>query len=518
MDSPASGALGARVRRWRAILPSARTLAWLVAIGAVAGYYQFLLHEERNAADRRTFALSRLNRSEKTKGSPSDLDITTTSCELCHHSPHRRMCEYGLDNIRLSRAYEGSGARLRKVLARGEQGHAINVGVLGASVTAGHGLAPGSPRWHEHFFSDFQQLFRNARMHVGAAGGVNSHFLSYCHQEFMPREAPIDLYLVEVDINNEPTVETMIHDDNLMRSLLDQPHEPAVIRVSVLQVMFDDLARGTMSSLLVSQYFDVPVIGIRNFLLPHVQHHRRDAELVFGHAGPNTDYRHISDPVHIALGDVVSLFIRKEMCELQRRAALSTAESLKTGPWPDGSDLGRIPPLHVMIFAFATDHKQNAQWRNPVPVHPPNSSCRMVYSHDPLAPLSHSDEFSLIEWNGKKAWSSSTPGAEIRFSVHGRNVGVILWATNGQSTPEERSGDAEVRKREAPGMANCWIEDGDGLDPGAQYAARSFTSFPSEEYALITRLFSPDSVLACRVSDKTTSGGHKWRIQGVIGL
>ncbi|MBZ6371007.1 MAG: hypothetical protein LBE44_03705 [Microbacterium hominis] len=46
-----------------------------------------------------------------------------------------------------------------------------------------------------------------------------------------------------------------------MRSLLDQPHEPAVIRVSVFQVMFDDLARGTLSSLLVSQYFDVPVIG-----------------------------------------------------------------------------------------------------------------------------------------------------------------------------------------------------------------------------------------------------------------
>lgn len=171
---PANGAHGARTRRWRAILPSARTLAWLVAIGAVAGYYQLLLYGERNAAHRRTFALSRLNRSEKTKCS-SDLDIQTTSCELCHHSLHHRMCEYGLDNIRLSRAYEGSGARLRKVLARGSQGHTINVGVLGASVTAGHGLAPGSPRWHEHFFSDFQQLFPNARMHVGAAGGVNSH-------------------------------------------------------------------------------------------------------------------------------------------------------------------------------------------------------------------------------------------------------------------------------------------------------------------------------------------------------
>lgn len=301
---PANGALGARARRWRTILPSARTLAWLMALGAVAGYYQFLLHGERSAADRRSFALSRLNRSEKTKCSLSDFDITTTSCELCHHSPDHRMCEYGLDNIRLSRAYEGSGARLRKILARGSQGHAINVGVLGASVTAGHGLAPGSPRWHEHFFSDFQTLFPNARMHVGAAGGVNSHVRSFffrrpsvwhthdsphsffrtatkssCHERrlsistsskstlTMTRQLPPSHRTLASSVRTtkiqsvHSTAETMTHDDNLMRSLLDQPHEPAVIRVSVFQVMFDDLARGTLSSLLVSQYFDVPVIG-----------------------------------------------------------------------------------------------------------------------------------------------------------------------------------------------------------------------------------------------------------------
>lgn len=49
-------------------------------------------------------------------------------------------------------------------------------------------------------------------------------------------------------------------DDILMRSLLSQPNEPAVIRLSVLALLFDDMARGAVSTLLLSQFFDVPVI------------------------------------------------------------------------------------------------------------------------------------------------------------------------------------------------------------------------------------------------------------------
>lgn len=46
-----------------------------------------------------------------------------------------------------------------------------------------------------------------------------------------------------------------------MRGLLQLPQEPAVIRVSAFQVIFEELARGILSCLTTSQYFDVPVIG-----------------------------------------------------------------------------------------------------------------------------------------------------------------------------------------------------------------------------------------------------------------
>ena len=43
--------------------------------------------------------------------------------------------------------------------------------------------------------------------------------------------------------------------------MLQLPQEPADIRISAFQVIFEELARGILSCLTTSQYFDVPVIG-----------------------------------------------------------------------------------------------------------------------------------------------------------------------------------------------------------------------------------------------------------------
>lgn len=106
---------------------------------------------------------------------PTLLEPTaTSSCEVCHLDEQNRLCRYGLDNIRLSRAFEGSGHRLRKVLRRALDGDPVRVGVLGASVTAGHGVPPGKQRWEDRWFEDFQRLFPTAEMHVGAAPAMDS--------------------------------------------------------------------------------------------------------------------------------------------------------------------------------------------------------------------------------------------------------------------------------------------------------------------------------------------------------
>lgn len=259
-----SGGATARLRSralralWRA------QVLWLVAAAACF----CLLHVALKSAATTRAGTSRRPHVQESLLAPT----STSSCEVCHLDPTDPACRYGLDNIRLSRAYEGSGHRLRQVLRRALAGEEIGVGVLGASVTAGHAVPPGQQRWEDRFFEDFQRLFPSAKLHVGAAPAMDSQvrpplphslapvlaapadadfgkFFAYCTGALVPMD--LDIYLVELDINNDVCValgrystppglivllrhssfNTLRSDDALMRSLLQLPHAPAVLRV-----------------------------------------------------------------------------------------------------------------------------------------------------------------------------------------------------------------------------------------------------------------------------------------------
>ncbi|GAA5921946.1 hypothetical protein JCM1841_005009 [Sporobolomyces salmonicolor] len=519
--APAPGLThGARTSRSR-LRPSVSTLGWALFHACVFLWYYDQL---RSAPPRRPAAalpgpLLALN------GSVSPA-LATSSCEVCILDPSDPLCEYGIDSVRLSRAYEGSGARLRRVLEKALRGEEVGIGVIGASVTAGHSVPvrEGVQRWPERFFDDFQKLFPRAKLHVGAVAATDSKFFSYCFEAVVPRD--LDLYLVELDINNSPSEQTLHDDDALMRGLLELPQEPAVVRVAVFALMFDDLARGAMSTLITSQFFDVPVISIRNFLIPHVILHREAAETIFGLDWlGGRDYRHISEVGHAAMADMLSLFVRKEVCETQRRQIAPPPPVAPASGWPLAEDLGKVPPLALW-----------SSWLHPAPLVPISPLCQTAITPlSLLKPISHSPEFKLAEWNDKAAWASSTPGSQIRFSFKGTKVGIFIWASAGKGK-DETSRDKQVRRREAPGTALCWIEE-HALDEaewnerygGAEGAAaapetRSWEmnshwperSASGAEFIELTEGLQPgDHVLACEVSARTSSGGHKFRIQGL---
>lgn len=82
-------------------------------------------------------------------------------------------------------------------------------------------------------------------------------------------------------------------------------------------------------------------------------------------------------------------------------------------------------------------------------------SCQFVDGpFSPLIPYISSNEGSgdgtewqKIQWNGKKAYASSTIGAKISFKFEGNNVGIYHYSTNGKGN--------EVQ----PGRAKCWIDE-----------------------------------------------------------
>lgn len=74
-----------------------------------------------------------------------ETDPATESCELCILKPDDPLCEYGVDNVRLSRMYDGSGFRVRKFVEKAMRGEDVAIAVIGASVSKSSSFPrPGS--------------------------------------------------------------------------------------------------------------------------------------------------------------------------------------------------------------------------------------------------------------------------------------------------------------------------------------------------------------------------------------
>lgn len=59
-----------------------------------------------------------------------------SSCSITDLVNDPLVKEYGQNNIRLSRTYEGSGTRVRKVLEKAQRGEHIKIAAVGGSVSA----------------------------------------------------------------------------------------------------------------------------------------------------------------------------------------------------------------------------------------------------------------------------------------------------------------------------------------------------------------------------------------------
>lgn len=66
------------------------------------------------------------------------------SCRVADLADDPLTLEYGQNNIRLSRTYEGSGTRVRKVLQKASDGEAIKIAIVGGSVSTVSGSCPRS--------------------------------------------------------------------------------------------------------------------------------------------------------------------------------------------------------------------------------------------------------------------------------------------------------------------------------------------------------------------------------------
>jgi lysophospholipase L1-like esterase len=98
--------------------------------------------------------------------------------------------------------YEGANARFRRVIADALAGKPIKIGILGGSVTKGHGIRDAE-NWTYLFLNAWKQLFPKSETTLvnGAVPATTSDYYSMCFGEHLDED--VDLIIVELLINDQ---------------------------------------------------------------------------------------------------------------------------------------------------------------------------------------------------------------------------------------------------------------------------------------------------------------------------
>ncbi|KAL7415140.1 hypothetical protein BDY24DRAFT_440085 [Mrakia frigida] len=393
-------------------------------------------------------ALLYIQAQEETSGvfetSPNSDHFT---CDRCLSDPD--LCRmYGSRNIDLSRAFDGTGARVRRVLEKGQQGIPIKTAILGGSVSRGHGCG-GCETWHEVVFDWVNATFPHPEnAHIdGSVGARGSDYFKFCHAEHIGNDA--DLILLEMSVNDfrmgDPAFENF---ETLLRAILNYPSKPAVIVLHTFKVD-GIIATGGDSQLSLAEYYDVPVISARNWLLPLVMKSEKSIQhffnyFVYEHGTDNIlerrDLLHPNANGHRALGDTINIYLAQQLCFLTKRRPQIPPAKLPFIPQDDEYDIDVLPRMRL-----------NRQFENDLFEPDLQPRCASLDSaSSPLEPVELLtqgwDLWTMPGSNGEKTfWRGQKVGDRIVFELE-----LVTGAINAYFL---KSAKWDL------GMVECWLDD-----------------------------------------------------------
>ncbi|KLT44089.1 CAP64-like protein, partial [Cutaneotrichosporon oleaginosum] len=264
-------------------------------------------------------------------------------CSLCAVNP--ALCEeLGPNNAIRGLGYRGENARLRRMLARLRSGKPFNVAVVGGSVSKGYSIFSHHPNvdprnMHRIVFDHLNAKFpgkgepkiegesakaegRNGITN-GALGATGTDYFQYCFGESIPDD--VDLVLIEQAINDHRKLEFAEHYEQLVRSLLDLPGQPAIINIHAFGLIFENIATGGDMHLGTAEYYDIPTINLRNIFLPQILEDPEAIKDLFCKDRKEVrdelevyDLRHVCERGHRIAGNLTSAYIDMQLCEMDR--------------------------------------------------------------------------------------------------------------------------------------------------------------------------------------------------------
>lgn len=235
--------------------------------------------------------------------------------------------------------------------------------------------------------------------------------------------ADADLVFVESAVNDVYSTQSLSDAEDLLRSLLQLPSQPAVIYVDSFALRTesgrDGMLNGGDAHAALASFYDVPQISVRGPSLPAMLRDKTLMEPYF-----KTDVRHIAQPLHDYLGDMVTAFLEETACQ----ADAILADAAKTQAAADSRDQVGTDSSRLGVSDWSTT---TARWLGSVPrlkisdpwnsakTYPgPGSIPTCLLADHGLRPSAPSPGWTVWSWKDTKHYLvASTPAARVQFRI-----------------------------------------------------------------------------------------------------
>ncbi|ELU43286.1 capsule structure designer protein [Rhizoctonia solani AG-1 IA] len=297
----------------------------------------------------------------------------------------------------------GPNTRLRRVLQKAADGHPINIGILGGSVTAGHGVL------HPEYWTDIFFNWHEKNVFVnGAVPATTTEYYSVCALEHIDKE--VDLVIIEMAINDQRVEVFAQSYEWLVRMLMDLPNKPAVVSAQVIALAFDTITMGG------DLHTGEPELEDSQEDLRHVR-------AVLKCCAHTLNYRvnlQMNRVGHKMLAELLIAYMQRQICAQSRlKANPSVLEYQSPGNTiPGPEELGVMPRVRHVLRMFRKYVRDERE-------HSVKTSCFSTRSKKhPLKPI-RQEGWSEWAWKEKSYLIAKEPGARATFVIDVGPMGLI---------------------------------------------------------------------------------------------